>query len=77
MLQKLGISKLAASQLRMVLSNASTMIDSRNRDLELLFAILPFAVLTGQKDFLLEILDTEKNISNTMKAEIKRYLGED
>lgn len=77
MLQKLGISKLAASQLRMVLSNASTMIDSRNRDLELLFAILPFAVLTGQKDFLVEILDTEKNISNTMKAEIKRYLGED
>lgn len=77
MLQKLGMSKLAASQLHMVLSNASAMIDLRNRDLEFLFAILPFAVLTGQKDVLEEILDTEKNISNTVKTEIKHYLGED
>ena len=76
MLQKLGISKLATSQLHMLLSNASAMIDLRNRDLEFLFAILPFAVLTGQKDVLGEILDTEKNISNTVKAEIKHYLGE-
>lgn len=77
MLQKLGMSKLAASQLHMVLSNASAMIDLRNRDSEFLFAILPFAVLTGQKDVLGEILDTEKNISNTVKTEIKHYLGED
>lgn len=75
-LQQLGVSKLAASHLHMVLSNASVMIDLRNRDLEFLFAILPFAVLTEQKDFLGEILDTEKNISNTVKAEIKHYLGE-
>lgn len=75
-LQQLGVSKLAASRLHMVLSNASVMIDLRNRDLEFLFAILPFAVLTGQKDVLGEILDTEKNISNTVKAEIKHYLGE-
>lgn len=75
-LQQLGVSKLAASHLHMVLSNASVMIDLRNRDLEFLFAILPFAVLTEQKDFLGEILDIEKNISNTVKAEIKHYLGE-
>ena len=75
-LQQLGVSKLAAGRLHMVLSNASVMIDLRNKDLEFLFAILPFAVLTGQKDFLGEILDTEKNISNTVKAEIKHYLGE-
>ena len=77
MLQQLGLSKLTATQLQMILSNASNMIERTNRDMEFLFAILPFAVLTGQKESFRESLNTEKNISGVVKEEIKRYLGED
>ena len=77
LLQQLGLSKLTTNQLQMLLANASAMIDRKNKDMEFLFAMLPFAVLTGQKEFLKETLDAEKNISGAVKEEIKRYLGED
>lgn len=76
LLQQLGLSKLTTNQLQMLLVNASALIDQTNKDMEFLFAILPFAVLTGQKELLKESLDAEKNISDVVKEEIKRYLGE-
>lgn len=77
LLQHIGLSKLTANQLQMILSNASNMIERTNKDMEFLFAILPFAVLTGQKESFRESLNAEKNISGVVKEEIKRYLGED
>ncbi len=77
LLQQLGLSKLTTNQLQMLLFNASDMIDRTNKkDMEFLFALFPFAVLTGQKELLKEFLDAEKNISDMVKEEIVRYLGE-
>lgn len=77
LLQQLGLSKLTTNQLQMLLFNASDMIDRANKkDMEFLFALFPFAVLTGQKELLKEFLDAEKNISGVVKEEIERYLGE-
>ena len=53
------------------------MIERTNKDMEFLFAILPFAVLTGQKESFRESLNAEKNISGVVREEIKRYLGGD
>lgn len=74
---QLGLSKLLLNRLQRIMSDAANMLGIDSGDMEFLFAMLPLAVLTGQTERLQEALEAEKNISDSVKKEIKRYLEED
>lgn len=76
--KKLGVSKLVLNRLEVVLSDAKAVLarDSGEKDLEILFGLLPLSVLAGKPDVLKEAIETEKGISATVKAEVLRYIEE-
>ena len=78
-LQKLGLSKLLLNRLSLVLSDAKAIlnISAREKDLEILFGLLPFCVLSGRTEVLKEVLENEKGISNEVRNEAARYFDEE
>ena len=74
--KRLGLSKLLLGQLTRVLSDAKFILDDPNKekDLELLFGVLPLCVLTGRLDILEDVIESENGISNSVKAEAARYI---
>lgn len=74
--KRLGLSKLLLGQLTRVLSDAKCILDDPNKekDLELLFGVLPLCVLTGRLDILEDVIESENGISNSVKAEAARYI---
>lgn len=76
--KRLGLSKLLLGQLTCVLSDAKCILENpaKDKDMELLFGILPFCVLTGRLDVLKDVIEGESGISSSVKAEVARYIEE-
>lgn len=76
--KKLGLSKLLMNRLTQVLSDAKVVLNcsANEKDMEVLFGLLPLCVLTGRTDILKEVIESENNISATVKTEAKRYIEE-
>ncbi len=82
LIDKIGISKLSRNRLAKVLSDTKAILTelygkSNDRDIELLFGLLPLAVLTGKQSLLKEVLESENNFSKVVIAEIKRYVEDE
>lgn len=82
-LRRLGLSKLLTKQLELVLSDAKTMLNivdqdkDRDKDIEFLFATIPFCVLTGRIDVLKDAVEENVNeISRPVKDEAERFIEE-
>ena len=76
--EQLKLSKLLLAQLEKVLSDARELMNNPNadKDIEVLFGLIPLCVLTGRTDILKEVIETENGISNPVKAEAARYIEE-
>lgn len=76
--RRLGVSKLLLNQLEAVLSDAKTMLDTpaREKDMEVLFGLLPLSALTERRDALREAVEDESSISGAAKNEAARYIEE-
>lgn len=74
--KRFGLSKLLLGQLTRVLSDAKCILDDPNKekDLELLFGVLPLCVLTGRLDILEDVIENENRISYSVKNEAARYI---
>lgn len=74
--KRLGLSKLLLGQLTRVLSDAKWILGDPNKekDLELLFGVLPLCVLTGRLDILEDVIENENRISYSVKNEAARYI---
>lgn len=77
-IKQLGISKLLLNHIELVLSGAKAIMgnESRNKDLEILFGLLPLSVLTDKTDLLKETIDNESGISEFVKEIATRYCDE-
>lgn len=77
--KRLGLSKLLLGQLTRVLSDAKCILENpaKDKDLELLFGVLPLCVLTGRLDVLKDVIEGESGISSSVKAEVSRYVEEE
>lgn len=77
--KRLGLSKLLMRKLTCVLSDAKYILEnpSKDKDMELLFGILPLCVLTGKLDVLKDVIEGEGGISSSVKAEVARYIEEE
>lgn len=77
--KRLGLSKMLLNQLELILSDAKAILGnpSKEKDLELLFGLLPICVLTGKVDILKDVLESEGNLSNSVRAEVERYIEEE
>ena len=77
--KRLGLSKLLLGQLTRVLSDAKCILENpaKDKDLELLFGVLPLCVLTGRLDVLKDVIEGEIGISSSVKAEVARYIEEE
>ena len=60
------------SQSKCILENPA-----KDKDLELLFGVLPLCVLTGRLDVLKDVIEGESGISSSVKAEVARYIEEE
>jgi len=78
-LRKLGLSKFFMNRMELLLTNAKHILDdeTKDKDLEILFGLLPLCILTGKRDLLEEVLDKEQGLSSAVKKEVKRYIGEE
>lgn len=77
--KRLGLSKLLTQQLEIVLTDAKAIMDNpaRDKDMEVLFGILPLCVLSGRVDILKDVIETESGVSNSVKDEVARYIKEE
>ena len=77
--KRLGLSKLLTQQLEIVLTDAKAIMDNpaRDKDMEVLFGMLPLCVLTGRADVLKDVIETESGVSNSVKDEVARYIEEE
>lgn len=77
--KRLGLSKLLTQQLEIVLTDAKAIMDNpaKDKDMEVLFGMLSLCVLTGRVDILKDVIETENGISNSVKAEVARYIEEE
>ena len=77
--KRLGLSKMLLTQLELILSDAKAILDNptKEKDMELLFGLLPICVLTGKVNILKEVLESEGNLSNSVRAEAERYIEEE
>lgn len=77
--KRLGLSKLLMAKLELILSDAKAIMDNaaKDKDMEVLFGLLPLCVLTGKLDILKDVVETESGISNAVKAEAARYIEEE
>lgn len=77
--KKLKLSKLLINRLTILLSDAKNILDqpAKDKDMEILFGLLPICVITGRLDILKDAIDTESGISSAVKAEANRYIEEE
>lgn len=77
--KQLGISKLLLNRIETVLSDAKAIMDNanHNKDLEILFGLLPLSVLTGKTEVLKETIEIESGISEYVKEIASRYYTEE
>lgn len=77
--KKLKLSKLLTNRLTIVLSDAKALLNQPNKDkdMEILFGLLPLCVIAGRTDILKEAIDNESGVSSAVKAEVNRYIEEE
>lgn len=77
--KKLKLSKLLTNRLTIALSDAKAILNqpAKDKDMEILFGLLPLCVITGRIDILKEAIETESGISSAVKAETNRYIEEE
>lgn len=77
--KKLKLSKLLTNRLTIALSDAKAILNqpAKDKDMEILFGLLPLCVITGRIDILKEAIETESGISSAVKAEANRYIEEE
>ncbi len=77
--KQLGISKLLLNRIEAVLSDAKAIMDNanHNKDLEILFGLLPLSVLTGKTEVLKETIEIESGISGYVKEIASSYYTEE
>lgn len=77
--KKLKLSKLLINRLTIVLSDAKAILNqpAKDKDMEILFGLLPLCVIIGRIDVLKEAIETESGISSAVKAEANRYIEEE
>lgn len=77
--KKLKLSKLLTKRLTIALSDAKAILKqpAKDKDMEILFGLLPLCVITGRIDILKEAIETESGISSAVKAEANRYIEEE
>lgn len=77
--KRLGLSKLILNQLTSLLTDTKAILNtpSKDKDVEILFGLLPLCVLTGRTDILKEVTESEAGISGNVKAEVSRYIEEE
>lgn len=77
--KRLGLSKLLLNQLEAILSDAKEILGdpAKEKDMEILFGLLPLSVLTGRCDVLKETIESENGISSSVKTEVARYIEEE
>ena len=77
--KRLKLSKLLVNQLTLALSDAKAILNqpSKDKDMEVLFGLIPLCVLTGRHNILREVIETESGISAAVKAEALRYIEEE
>ena len=77
--KRLILSKLLANQLTLARSDAKAILNqpSKDKDMEVLFGLIPLCVLMGRNDILKEVIETESGISSSVKAEASRYIEEE
>jgi len=77
-LRELKLSRLCVERLESLLGESKTIMADKAKegDIEILFGVLPAAVLTGQVERLREIVELQ-NLSGAVKEEITRYLDEE
>ena len=77
--KKLKMSKLLANRLTIVLSDAKAILNqpAKDKDMEILFGLLPLCVITGRIDILKEAIETESGLSSAVKTEANRYIEEE
>ena len=78
-IRKLGLSRWLLNRLERILSDAKAILSNpaKERDLDVLFGLLPLSVLTGRTDILQEYIESETGISGFVKAEAARYYSEE
>lgn len=74
LLKKLGMSRLMSNRLEKVLADAKFIGAISDTSMEYLFGLLPMCVLSGKHEIITELLDSEKNITTEVKAELQRYI---
>ena len=79
LLNTLVVSKLLMNRLTKVLSDAKAIINdtTKDKDLELLFGLLPLAVLTGKSEVLKEIVEKDNGFSRLAKNITEQYYEKD
>lgn len=77
--KRLKLNKMVLNRMERVLSDVKQIMDQEAyaKDIEILFGILPMAVLTGKREILKDLLEEEKGISREVRAEIERYIEEE
>ena len=67
------------NRLTKVLSDAKAIINdtTKDKDLELLFGLLPLAVLTGKSEVLKEIVEKDNGFSRLAKNTTEQYYEKD
>lgn len=75
----LGISKLLLNRLTHILSDAKAILDNsaKDKDMEMLFGVLPLCALSGRLDVLKNVIESESGISKSVKDEAARYIEEE
>ena len=78
-IRKLGLSRWLLNRFERILSDAKAILSNpaKERDLDVLFGLLPLSVLTGRTDILQEYIESETGISGFVKAEAGRYYSEE
>jgi hypothetical protein len=77
--KRLKLSKMLTLRMEWILSDAKQIMDQESfvKDIEVLFGILPLAVLVGKRDVLKDLLEEEKGLSREVRAEVERYIEEE
>lgn len=79
LLNTMAVSKLLMNRLTKVLSDAKAIINdtTKDKDFELLFGLLPLAVLTGKSEVLKEIVEKDNGFSRLAKNITEQYYEKD
>lgn len=75
-LKDLKVNRMAAERWQDIIDMYHGMIGKEASDMDYLMFLLPCAYITEQGELLVEYMEKAKNLSSSMKNNIKSFLGE-